>query len=143
MIVFDLKCGTGHVFEAWFGSSAAYEAQRAARQVECPLCGDAEVAKAVMAPAVSGKGNRVADAPTPARMKAMMTMLASKQAELLASSRWVGGAFADRARAMHLGDEAPAPIHGQASLAEARALVKDGVAVLPLPLPVTPPDTIN
>ncbi|HVJ02972.1 MAG TPA: DUF1178 family protein, partial [Sphingomonas sp.] len=28
MIVFDLKCGAGHVFEAWFGSSAAYEAQR-------------------------------------------------------------------------------------------------------------------
>jgi hypothetical protein len=76
-------------------------------------------------------------------MKAMMTMLASKQAELLASSRWVGGAFADRARAMHLGDEAPEPIHGQASLAEAKALVEDGVAVLPLPLPVTPPDTIN
>ncbi len=143
MIVFDLKCGTGHVFEAWFGSSAAYEAQRAARQVECPLCGDAEVAKAVMAPAVSGKGNRVPEGPTPARMKAMMTMLASKQAELLATSRWVGGAFADRARAMHLGDEVAEPIHGQASLAEARALVEDGVAVLPLPLPVTPPDTIN
>ncbi|MBD8699400.1 DUF1178 family protein [Sphingomonas sp. CFBP 13714] len=142
MIVFDLKCGTGQVFEAWFGSSAAYEAQRAARQVECPLCGDAEVAKAVMAPAVSGKGNRVPEGPTPARMKAMMTMLASKQAELLASSRWVGGAFADRARDA-LGDEAPTPIHGQASLAEARALVEDGVAVLPLPLPVTPPDTIN
>ena len=47
MIVFDLKCGAGHVFEAWFGSSAAYEAQRAGGLVRCPVCGDGEIAKAV------------------------------------------------------------------------------------------------
>ncbi len=33
MIVFDLRCSGGHVFEAWFGSSAAYEEQRAAARV--------------------------------------------------------------------------------------------------------------
>ncbi|PXA90254.1 DUF1178 domain-containing protein, partial [Nostoc sp. 3335mG] len=35
MIVFDLKCGTGHVFEAWFGSSAAYEDQRSRGLLAC------------------------------------------------------------------------------------------------------------
>ena len=45
MIVFDLRCVTGHVFEAWFASSAAYDAQAAAGQVACPLCGDAQVTK--------------------------------------------------------------------------------------------------
>jgi len=28
MIVFDLSCGSGHVFEAWFGSSADFEKTR-------------------------------------------------------------------------------------------------------------------
>ena len=46
MIVFDLRCAPqGHVFEAWFASSAAYADQRAGGLVACPLCGSAEVAK--------------------------------------------------------------------------------------------------
>jgi hypothetical protein len=45
MIVFDLRCGAGHVFEAWFGSNADWEAQRASGQVACPLCGDAALEK--------------------------------------------------------------------------------------------------
>ena len=39
MIVFDLKCGSGHVFEAWFASSTAYETQREGGLVQCPVCG--------------------------------------------------------------------------------------------------------
>ena len=141
MIVFDLRCGNGHVFEAWFGSGAAFESQSAAGQVRCPLCDDAAVTKAAMAPNVAAKGNS-RSAP-PAEIKAAMRALAAAQAKVLEGSQWVGGTFAERARAMHSGDEAHAPIHGQASLAEAKALVDDGVPVAPLPLPVTPPDTVN
>ena len=36
---------------------------------------------------------------------------------------------------MHDGEETHAPIHGQATLAEAKALVDEGVPVAPLPLP--------
>ncbi len=143
MIVFDLKCGTGHVFEAWFGSSVAFEEQRAARQVRCPLCNDDAVTKAVMAPAIPGKGNRKPDMPAPHAIKAMMATLAAKQAEALRTSEWVGGAFVDRARAMHLGEETPATIHGQASVAEAKALIDEGVAVVPLVMPVAPPEKLN
>ena len=38
MIVFDLKCTHAHVFEAWFGSSADYEDQRARGLLTCPIC---------------------------------------------------------------------------------------------------------
>ncbi len=62
VIVFDLKCARAHVFEAWFGSSAAYEEQRASAMIACPICGDTRVAKAVMAPNVAAKGNRAASA---------------------------------------------------------------------------------
>lgn len=142
MIVFDLRCAAGHVFEAWFGSTAAFEAQAAARQICCPICGDAAVEKAMMAPNIPAKANRAAP-PPPADAKAMLKALAAAQAKALESSVWVGPAFAERARAMHDGDERPTTIHGQATLAEAKALVEDGVPVLPLPLPVVPPDTAH
>lgn len=154
MIVFDLKCSAGHVFEAWFGSSRAYEEQRSGGLVACPLCGDAEIAKAVMAPNVAAKGNQRGEpmpakstetgaAPSPEAVKAALIAMARAQSELLERSQWVGTAFTDRARAMHVGDEAPAQIHGQASVEEARALVEEGVAVLPLPFPVVPPEQRN
>ena len=142
MIVFDLKCGRAHVFEAWFGSSADYEDQRARGLVECPLCGDDTIDKAVMAPAVGAKGNRV-DAPPPAAIKAAMAALAAAQAKALVGSQWVGTAFAGRARAMHAGEEDPAPIHGQATIAQAKEMIDEGAPVAPLPLPVIPPEACN
>lgn len=145
MIVFDLKCGGGHVFEAWFGSSADYESQRARTLIACPMCGDSRIEKAVMAPNVAAKGNRRSDAPPSAKPdpKQLMAVLAEAQAKMLEGSQWVGMAFADKARAMHLGEEVHAPIHGQASAEEAKALIEEGVAVAPLPLPVVPPEQRN
>ncbi|MBC9031070.1 DUF1178 family protein [Sphingomonas sp. JC676] len=142
MIVFDLKCGTGHVFEAWFGSSDAYEAQRAGGMIQCPMCGDGDVAKAVMAPNVGAKGNQ-SPAIAPAALKAAMAAVAEIQSKMLEKSQWVGTAFADTARAMHLGDAPQAQIHGQATADEARELVEEGVPVAPLLVPIVPPEACN
>ena len=57
MISFDLKCAGDHVFEIWFRSSADFDSQREAGQINCPICGQSDIAKAVMAPAVGAKGN--------------------------------------------------------------------------------------
>nr|WP_221364260.1 DUF1178 family protein [Sphingomonas jinjuensis] len=135
-----MRCGGGHVFEAWFASSVAYDDQRDAGQLACPLCGDESIGKAAMAPAIPAKSNR---APPPATVKAALKALACEQAKALEGSEWVGGRFADRARAMHQGDEPNARIHGQASLAEAKALIDEGVPVAPLPLPIIPPEQAN
>jgi len=157
MIVFDLKCAHDHVFEAWFGSSGAFEDQRGRGLVTCPLCGDAAVVKAMMAPNLAAKGNSkpsrlpvAAPVPapngtplTPEVMKAALQSLAAVQAKALETSEWVGRGFADRARAMHAGDEAVAPIHGQSTRAEARALVEEGVPITPLLVPVVPPEVLN
>ncbi|AIT06435.1 hypothetical protein MC45_08705 [Sphingomonas taxi] len=143
MIVFDLRCGLDHVFEAWFASSAAYDAQAAAGLLACPMCGDTAIAKALMAPSIPAKSNRRADPPPAAAIKAALREIAADQARTLATSSWVGSDFATRARAMHDGDEVVRPIHGQASLAEAKALVADGVPVAPLLCPVVPPEKTN
>jgi hypothetical protein len=139
MIVFDLRCEAEHVFEAWFGSSAAYEEQKTRGLVACPMCGSTEVGKALMAPRLgTAPGDR-----SPGEIKAMIGALAQAQARALESSRWVGPRFAAEARAMHEGERTQEPIHGQASLAEAKALVEEGVPIAPLPLPVVPPEQTN
>jgi hypothetical protein len=148
MIVFDLACPGGHVFEAWFGSSADYEDQRTRGLVSCPLCGAREVTKAVMAPNVAAKGNQRSakpvpmrgGAPTPAEMKALLSALAQAQAKALEGSEHVGRRFAAEARAIHEGEADERPIHGHATPAEAKALIEDGVPVAALPLPVIPPE---
>ena len=145
MIVFDLRCGRrGHVFEAWFGSSADYEDQKARGLVNCPMCGSADVGKAIMAPAIPAKGNkragpdRAADlfAAAPAEVKAVLAAAAAVQKKLIAGSESVGARFADEARAIHLGEAEPRPIHGRATPDEARALAEEGVDFAPLPFPV-------
>ena len=132
MIVFDLQClDGGETFEAWFRSSADYEEQCTTGLVQCPFCDSSRVAKAPMAPRV------------PAKSSNPLARLAAMQAEALKDSKWVGEQFAETARAMHSGEIEPAQVHGQATLAEARSLVEDGVPVAPLPLPVLPPTQVN
>ena len=161
MIIFDLKCAPqGHVFEAWFGSTDDYDSQQARGLVSCPLCGAAEVGKAVMAPAVGAKGNRRA-APAgreqagetqsgpelftadPDTVKTMLAAVAAIQRKLLDGSESVGDRFADEARAIHLGESAARAIHGRATRAEAESLIEDGIPVAPLPFPVIEPGEEN
>jgi hypothetical protein len=151
MIIFDLKCApAGHVFEAWFASSSAFEAQQGRGLVACPLCGSAEIAKAPMAPAVGAKGNSsLASAPSshlsgaPEEVKKMLAAAAEIQKSMLASSESVGTRFADEARAIHLGEADNRPIHGEATRAEAESLIEEGVPIAPLPFPVVPPGEEN
>lgn len=133
MIVFDLSCSVGHVFEAWFGSRDDYDDQRARGLLACPMCGDAEVGKAPMAPRIASSGAASVPAKEPA---AVLRALMKAQAEALARSEDVGGRFASEVRAIHDGDAEQRPIHGQATLAEAKSLLADGLPVAPLPFPV-------
>ncbi|HUZ91923.1 MAG TPA: DUF1178 family protein [Methylocella sp.] len=41
--------------------------------------------------------------------------------------------FAEEARKIHDGRVAEHPIHGQANVEEARALIEEGIAILPIP----------
>ncbi len=157
MIVFDLKCGQGHVFEAWFANSEAFADQKAKGFLACPLCGAADIEKAVMAPNVAPKGNQRAETlpaapmatsapaaePSPADVKALLETLAKAQAALLEKSEWVGRDFASKAWAMDAGEMDQALIHGQTTADEAKSLIEDGIAVVPLPFPVIPPDKQN
>ena len=161
MIVFDLECREAHHrFEGWFGSSDDFTSQQARGLVSCPQCGSADVIKAPMAPNLARKGNQTPApretvpaappsgpagppaSPSPEAV-AMMRALAMAQAEALKSSRWVGGKFAEQARAMHYGEQDAEMIHGQATPDEARALIEEGVEVAPVLFPIAPPGEVN
>ena len=49
------------------------------------------------------------------------------------NSDYVGKDFASEARAMHLGDAPERAIHGEAKPEEAKALIEEGIPVVPLP----------
>ena len=133
MIVFDLKCeDSGDVFEAWFQSSSDYDDQSRRGLVRCPACQSKRIIKAPMAPRVPAKS---ADTP--------LGRLAAAQAKALENSEWVGDRFAEEARSIHLGETEPRPVHGNATAAEAKSLIDEGVPVAPLPLPVVPPNQVN
>jgi hypothetical protein len=162
MITFDLNCSNGHQFEGWFASSADFDAQKSRGQLTCPTCQDSVIQKALSVPNVPRKGNQQAvslpsvipevpetstDAPAtempPAIMAELVQKLARAQSEMLDKSQWVGGTFAETARAIHYGEEPDRLIHGETSRDEAKALVEEGIDVAPLLFPVVPPSAKN
>lgn len=152
MIKYSLRCGSGCGFEGWFRSSADFEAQAENGDLSCPLCGDAQVERAIMAPAVVGspkRGAAQADAETPASPPAVAAspppgpaanprgavFAALRQLRLAveANADNVGTAFADEAMKMHEGEIPERPIYGDATPEENDRLEDAGVAVKRIP----------
>ncbi|WP_417206722.1 DUF1178 family protein [Antarctobacter sp.] len=136
MIQYSLKCAEGHQFDSWFQSASAYDKLRATGHVACAVCGSGEVEKALMAPRVGhGDADKSKDLTTP--KSPAEQALARLKAHVEANSDYVGGRFAQEARAMHAGDAPERPIWGEAKREEAKALIDDGIPVAPLPFTPT------
>jgi hypothetical protein len=138
MIKYALGCAEGHAFDSWFSDSASYDKQRKRGFVTCPECGSTRVDKAIMAPAVVG-GDRATVQTVPElvvddRRRQAREFFLRMRREIEANTDDVGAKFPDMARAIHFGDEPERAIRGRASLAEAKSLLEDGVAVMPLPM---------
>ena len=91
----------------------------------------------------AGRAEEGQSTPGPGTSGSGRGWIAKLQAEALKKSRWVGADFAEEARAIHYGEREAETIHGQATLEEAKELLEEGIAVMPLPLPVVPPDQAN
>ena len=132
MIRYALACEHGHAFEGWFSASSDFDDQKARGLLECPVCGAQEVRKQIMAPAVAGTKRNTPDLPPKARA-VMMEALSKVRRHVEENFDDVGDAFAKEARAIHEGKAEDRGIYGQATPAEVKALVEDGVPVAPLP----------
>ena len=166
MIKYSLICDQGHTFESWFSNAEGYETQVKRGFVECPACQSKQVTKALMAPSVSTSrrkekiaaqimASQMSAAPDPApnpapepqpmalldeSQQAMRNMLREMHRKLTENSTDVGDRFVTEARDMQSGEIPTRAIHGRASLEDAKALLEEGIPVLPLP---TLPDERN
>ena len=142
MIKYALVCDNDHGFESWFPSGDSYETQARRGLIACPICASIRISKAIMAPAVvSGqKAERKAEAAPAApvalldeRQQRLREIARHLRREIMANTDDVGAKFPDEARAIHEGDAPARSIRGQATPEEARALIEEGVGVLPMP----------
>ncbi len=159
MIRYRLICRCDHEFDAWFSSSAAYDAQEAGGQIVCPACGGHDVTKALMAPRIATAQNApntptghdqpptqtsgaqlpaTAGAAPPAsadaeKVRAIMGELRQLRDRMVANSEYVGASFAEEARKIHYEEAPERAIHGEASREDVRKLDEEGIDILPLP----------
>jgi hypothetical protein len=133
MIKYALVCDQEHSFEGWFGVSADYDDQTARGLIECPVCGTRAVRKQIMAPAVAGTKAQQAAGPAVDMRAMMMDAMGKVRAHVEQNFDYMGDAFAAEARAIHEGRSEDRGIYGEATPAEVKELVEDGVKVAPLP----------
>ena len=153
MILYRLRCSKGHEFESWFKDSKTYERQEKKSLIGCAVCGDAKVARALMAPRL-GKGSKKTEAEVPVaappaatpspeqqQMAAMARHMPKELREALLKVReqveknceHVGDKFADEARKIHYGESDKRGIYGETSDEEAEALADEGIEFGRLP----------
>ncbi len=149
MILFTLKCAADHEFEGWFRDNAAYDRQQRRGLIACPECGSNQVEKAPMAPRLgrSHQGSSESappeapskapaplagdDAPpTPAQVRRALQIL---RRHIERNCENVGTGFAAEARRIHQGEANTRGIYGEATQAETKALLEDGIEVASIP----------
>lgn len=153
MIKYRLQCANNHAFDSWFKDSATYERQEKRKLLECPVCGNSKVERAIMAPNVGRKGNAMARpaevqapetppaqpvpvpvaAPGPAMPPAMRQMLLELRQHVEKHCHYVGDRFAEEARRIHYGETEKRGIYGETSDEEAAALAEEGIQFGRLP----------
>jgi hypothetical protein len=134
MIHYALRCSHDHEFDGWFKDSANFDRQVARGLLECPVCADTAVARALMAPRL---GKRVAapaepapPAPAPAATAVLPDTMPDQvrvalqriRAEVEKHCDYVGPGFAAEARKIHAGTGKPRGIYGETTPDEAESL---------------------
>jgi hypothetical protein len=158
--VLDLRCGAGHTFEGWFSSDGDFQAQRERGLLDCPLCGNADVAKLPSAPRLNlsgarapalerARGDSEAPAPVPAPAPTLavhgnaVSRFVEAVTELLQNTEDVGTRFAEEARRIHYGETEQKAIRGQTTPEERAALAEEGIEVFTLPMGLPPKTSLQ
>lgn len=152
MLVLNLACESGHAFEGWFASSDDCSDQQARGLLSCPMCGSSRVERRPSAPRLNVSHLR-AETPAPPRptkdipvdadtdassrdaREALQAVWMALSRELARQAEDVGDRFADEARRIHYGDAEERAIRGRSQPEEVRALIDEGIELVPLLLP--------
>ncbi len=152
MIHYQLRCGAAHEFDAWFRDSAAFDDQATRGLLECPHCGERQISRALMTPAVPSKRRRTVQGPSPAAATEpggetpaapepappaipdhVRAVLQRLRGEVERRCEYVGDRFAAEARRIHEGESTRRGIYGEATPEQAEQLAEDGIDVTQIP----------
>jgi hypothetical protein len=154
MILYNLKCPQNHIFEAWFKDSGTYDKQAKRKHIECPVCSDTAIKKAIMAPRLSSTTRKKGleyetsttndpnqnnlkpnvDKSRASKVARNFLELANKlQKHVEENCENVGENFAEEARAIHYGEAKERGIYGEATQSEVNGLVEEDISISSIP----------
>ena len=135
MKVLDLQCPHDHRFEGWFASADDFESQLSRKLVACPVCGATEVSRLPSAPRLNLSGATSASKEKAADVGELQAQVMRALREVLEKTENVGDRFAEEARRIHYNETPARSIRGVTTPEDARALIEEGIDVMPLPVP--------
>ena len=141
MIVFDLECSQGHVFEGWFENPQSFEKQKEKKMISCPYCDQTDVKRVL----------------SPVAMKTRSAPVEAKDAQSIDYRRLakevmdyinhefedIGPDFTKEALKMHYGIVEKRNIKGSATADEEKTLQDEGVQFIKIPFPKSDKDKKN
>jgi len=140
MIVFDLECSNGHMFEGWFDSLESFEEQNAAGLVNCPYCNGTDVRKVVSPVAVRRSHPEIQKNQLPIDYQRLAKEIVDY---IQKNSENVGAKFASEALKTHYGVTEKRNIRGSATSEEEKTLKDEGIEFFKIPIPATDDDKTN
>ena len=129
---YNLLCARDHEFEGWFASEESYLDQKNKKLIACPICDNTGVRRAVMAPNVNLKSEKIKSKKTNTAFYNSRSTLQHLKTWVEKNCENVGDNFAKEARKASLG-ERDDHIYGTASDKEIKDLHKEGIGAIRIP----------
>jgi len=135
MIVFDLACTCGYQFEGWFQDHDDFHRQQEESLIQCPVCSSVKVRKIMSAVSVR-TGSSQNRSPEVTKEQIADFLVRGVGNYVKENFEDVGSNLAEEALKIHYGVEKARNIRGVATDQEEKMLVKEGVELVKVPLPV-------
>ncbi|WP_226992309.1 DUF1178 family protein [Desulfatibacillum aliphaticivorans] len=137
MIIFDLQCINGHVFEGWFDDLESLEDQLSRKLVSCPVCDSTQAVRVPSTFGIKTSSSQYREQAPPPQLNEEQII---KQLTEYVDKNFdnVGSKFTDEALKIHYGASEPRNIRGTSTKAQEELLAKEGVNFVKFPMPAAP-----
>jgi hypothetical protein len=141
MIVFELACACGYMFEGWFQDRDDFEKQHAKAFLVCPECNSHKIRK-ILSPIRFHSTDQQPVKKSPESPTSEVDQIAEVAKALDTLQKFVEKNFEDvgtdlakESLKIHYGVSEPRNIRGVTTEAEERQLEKEGIELLKIPMP--------